>query len=79
MHGEIKGGRGKKRNRECGVGGWGGGGGDGGGEGETECDTGVHFSSTASHPVRVCVTAEGLKNLGFAPQQRQGEECSWGD
>lgn len=61
MHEEIKEGRGERRRvvvvGECGVG--------------EECDTeggGVHFSSTASHPVRVSV--EDLKkNLGFAPQQ----------
>lgn len=77
MHGEIKRRR-EKRNRERGVGG----GGERDGEKGTECDIGVHFSSTASHPVRE--TVEDLKKkkkkkLRFAPQQRQGEECSWGD
>lgn len=43
----------KKRNRECGIGG-------AGGKGRrAECDIGVHFSSTASHRVRV--TVEDLK------------------
>lgn len=46
MHGEIKGGRGEKK-KQCGM------------EEGIECDIGVHFSSTASHPVRV--TVEDLK------------------
>lgn len=54
MHGEIKRRR-EKRNRERGVGG----GGERDGEKGTECDIGVHFSSTASHPVRE--TVEDLK------------------
>lgn len=66
VHGEIKGGREKEAQSVA----W----------GKEEEGRVWHRSAFQLHCLPSCACDRGgSENLSFAPQQRQGEECSWGD